>query len=64
MAKKDKNALPARYRCYKCGSPVTKGAIIISPPSEPEAEELVATVEKYHICRDCWNEVKDFIDEV
>ena len=47
-----------KFFCSKCDTEIDiPGAIMISPPLRPDKEIIVSTTSKYHICKDCWNDL-------
>ena len=52
--------------CDKCGAEQKElGAILLSPPTEwngrGEKQKWVATVEKYHLCVNCFRVIRDAV---
>lgn len=50
--------MPFAFDCDRCGKPLDKpGALLFGPPGLFPAR----TVEKLHICVDCWPEVRSAV---
>ena len=51
--------------CSKCGKEIhKKAALLISPPDERaiwanSSPKIYDSVDKYHLCRDCWDDLVD-----
>lgn len=43
---------------------VEPGAIIFSPPTKANKDNSVCSVQKYHVCLDCWKPVIKAIDNL
>jgi hypothetical protein len=49
-----------KFNCSICHDPLlTKGALVYSPPLN--STDIVDTVEKYHICVNCWKNLSYFM---
>lgn len=50
-------------KCDKCGKEMeTFGALVLSPPQTFANNSCGRIVDKYHICADCWNALRRWID--
>ena len=48
-----------KVNCIRCGYELDlTGALLFSPPDDMDS------VEKYHICRQCYYKVKEYLDRI
>lgn len=58
---KKKTVKGLHIKCFKCKKSITKpGGLLFSPPTLILQDEMY-DVQKYHICKSCYNRVFDFV---
>ena len=51
--------------CALCDTKMTHpGAVVLSPPVKTNKENSVATVQKYHVCVNCWPKLEKAMDKL